>query len=344
MRRTPHSFSLFLVAALAACALFWPGVAAAQEKAGDTGKVDIPGFTSHYVGYVPENSVGLETPLLVCLHYSGGTAEAFLNQWKGAVKSAGWKAISVLSTVGPGAWSPGDGPMVLAAIDHFAKDHRIDADRVFCTGHSAGAHATIMFGVACDRFAACAASAGGIFEPGKATEAAKKTAFFFLIGDQDPNWASVQRYVPAMKERGYRVRLDLVPGLGHAYPPDGKQRIMRFFQDHGQISVARKALDTVKPALESNNFADGRERLARAKAAVEAELTDDLAKADMAQLAPQITALQTEYDKRWADFLAANPAEADAMFDYETALRYLGSRDDKAVQTKPRRRCWHGRN
>ncbi|MGE3853127.1 MAG: prolyl oligopeptidase family serine peptidase [Planctomycetota bacterium] len=306
---------------------------AAQEKAGDTGKIDIPGHRSYYVGYVADTAVGKETPLLVCLHYSGGTAEQFLNQWKGSVKAAGWKAISVFSTAGPGGWDPGDGPMVLAAVDHFCKEHRVDRDRVFLTGHSAGAHATVMFATWHPNvFAAAAASAGGMFDRNKATADSKKTAFFFLIGDKDPNWQSVSRYVPMMKEAGYRVRCDLIPGLGHAYPPDGHQRIMAFFNDHGQVSIARKALDVVSPALKDNQFGDARERLARAREAVKAELTDELAKADMAALAPKVEALQAEYETRWTAWLEANPDEAKAMKEYDDALAdFAKGRDDKAA-------------
>jgi hypothetical protein len=46
-----------------------------------------------------------------------------------------------------------------------------------------------------------------------------------LVGEKDAYRGPVERLAGQLKERGHHVSVDVITGLGHAYPPDFEARL-----------------------------------------------------------------------------------------------------------------------
>ena len=300
--------SLLFVALFAAAA---PGMAAAQDGASKRTAVDLPTFGTHFISSISTTATSDKSnrPLVVLLHGCGGcagggnlsTAEGMLDVWEPAARAHGYHLLALQSAEVQG-WTSNDDRIVLAAIERFGKDQKLDLDRVFLCGFSAGASlASIIIARHPDRFRALAAVGGGIHNAQFWTSGAEKRARYLLTGTRDNAISSVLQVAEQWTGQGASVRLEVVPGMGHDCPASITTRVMEFFNDWSRAVLAERAL----------GFADSDSRRDRAAGLttfwqlLQDRVTDEAARKQITALILRANKLATDLPKPGEQELAA---------------------------------------
>jgi len=166
-------------------------------------------------------------PLLIALHGTDSSTERALAAWAEAAKEADL----YLLCPGPKAknWDlKADKPRVLALVHLMKEKHRVDPERVYLSGFSAGATmASIVLQSEPSLFAA-GALLSGHFARGAETgfEANPRTAIRIVHGKRDRAFSpsTAAAFAERLRGQGHVVTYTEVPELGHEYPREPQMR------------------------------------------------------------------------------------------------------------------------
>jgi predicted esterase len=165
--------------------------------------------------------------VLVVLHGSGQAAAATAHAWS-AARAAGWTLLapqsSQHSTPTHTSW-PEPGPAardVAAALTHL--DERDASLPVVAAGFSAGARAALVWALGADPVpVAGVLSVAPYVLPDQLPAVPRRTAGLVLVGAADGALPYVRGIEARLADAG--VRVEVVDGLGHAYPDDFATRL-----------------------------------------------------------------------------------------------------------------------
>ena len=266
---TPSAPSRFPLRALhLALLLLLPAFLSAEQPARREWTVD--GVVREALVYAPAKAKTEATPLVFAFHGHGGTMNhaarsfAYHTQWPDAIvvypqglhtpgqltdpegKKPGWQS-------GPGVQGDRDLKFFDAILESMQHDLKVDAKRIYATGHSNGGGFTyLLWAARGDRFAAvapCAAAAP------KVMSLLKPKPALHLAGEKDPlvkyEWQQqTMAVVRKLNECGegqpwekfctlYPSKIDapvvtfIHPG-GHQFPADAPATIVKFFKEHAK--------------------------------------------------------------------------------------------------------------
>ncbi|MHC5037518.1 MAG: carboxylesterase family protein [Planctomycetota bacterium] len=245
----------------------------------ETGRIErkAEAFKSSYLLQVPENyTKEREWPLLIALHGAGGKAENFIEIWAGTTPRRGYLLAVPRGDVETPCrcgkcggmvrnWSWNSGKYIFWIIEDIRKTYRVQRDRIYLNGFSAGASVTFHVGLRHpDRFAAiipCAGvSRGGTAEMLKA---AKTLPILGLVGKQDPARMMMKRSMDRLKALNFSdVTFIEVEDLAHYFPAGEVGAILDWCDERYK---ARKALaKALAGILEKGKKAFGEKRFAEA--------------------------------------------------------------------------------
>ena len=232
----------------------------------------IEGVTRDALIYVPVNAKEQDTPLLFDFHGHGGTAKNaatrhnFQQRWPEAMVVY-MQGLPTAGKTDPQGVKPGwqarvgdlndrDLKFFDAVLEKLKKDYKIDAARIYCTGHSNGAVFTYDLWSARGATFAAVAPVAGVALGG--FNGAKPLPVLHIAGESDPvvpfrfQQATVNSAktlngcdatgVPWMtsgalvgtefkSKAGAAVVSVVFPG-GHTYPDEAPEMIVKFFKEH----------------------------------------------------------------------------------------------------------------
>jgi predicted esterase len=260
----------------------------------------IAGYSKQIHIYVP-NSYSDKNPagLILGLHGSGGNGAGFLSAWNtGLLDKYGFIMVAPDSVTG--AWAMGgdfegqkrEGEYIKAIIEDMKKNYKIDDEKIYVTGFSAGS-AYLMVGIAAlEHFRAfkirgAALFSGGITgEMGVNPDKAKETTIRIYIGTGDtPHLGPAQNAADSFKKAGYNCELVKVPGA-HNYPLTDHTKVLEWFvQLYEPVKKKReveKELQEAEKALSEKKYKEAIKsyQSAKKKAEKEKELEALLKKAE----------------------------------------------------------------
>jgi predicted esterase len=178
---------------------------------------------------------------VIALHGAGGTIESVAEQWQHAT-ALGYAVGIPLSSQRAGSdddrrgWDDVDlaAHEVADARDRLARQLDLESESAIFAGFSQGGRRVVewaLMGTPLDvrRFIGVASGVDQIsFEGvdrqlGSAARRGIRAAF--VVGEEDWVLESVQPFHEALRAAGIASRLDVVPGVGHNYPPDFRSRL-----------------------------------------------------------------------------------------------------------------------
>jgi poly(3-hydroxybutyrate) depolymerase len=165
-------------------------------------------------------------PLLVVLHGNNSTAERTMPFWRSATERgwlvAGLGSAEIALTRGLFVWNDGERAQrdVIAAVERLVHEQRVDQRRIVLAGYSAGALRAlqIAYGGPLHAIGVIAVAPWLPLPEVEALVAATPVPTFIAVGDRDKGGYEGSRALAARV--GDRVRLEVLPGQGHEYPPD----------------------------------------------------------------------------------------------------------------------------
>lgn len=186
----------------------------------------------------PRENAG-KMPLLIALHWFGGTAEEFVPYWEGAWEAGFLVAVpqssQVVSEDGYG-WND-QGLATLEIALHWEKlrrEYGIDPDRVVIAGASQGGRLAIELALAGELILARGfiAVVPAIREPEELAARAERAAErglrgWILIGEHDHFRPQVEEFCTLACRAGLSCELEVVLGLSHDFPEDFPQRLQQ---------------------------------------------------------------------------------------------------------------------
>lgn len=245
-------------------------LSAATAPARHTWTID--GVTREALVYVPANAKETPAPVIFLFHGHGGNMQAMVRRW--ALHELWPEAIVVcpqgLNTKGrltdPEGRKPGwqhtvdqengrDLKLFDTMLASLQADFRVDAARIYATGHSnGGAFTYLLWAVRGDVLAAIAPCAAALTPDLRAK--VKPKPVFHLAGEKDPlvkfEWQrDTMDFLrklnqcgegapwgpPLTTQYGSRIGAPVVtyihPG-GHEFPPAAASAIVKFFREHAQ--------------------------------------------------------------------------------------------------------------
>jgi predicted esterase len=182
-----------------------------------------------YKIHVPAGAAAKPRPLIVHLHGSGQHSElAVSERLPLLIEQAGPEPIIVYPQ-SPGGWR---GPAVGELIDMLARQHSIDAARVYLVGFSLGGIGS--WEVALDqpeRFAAVVPIGGRMGSPADAP-LLKDVPIWVFNGEFDPGTTTEEAgiMVDALRRAGGKPRFTILPGLSHGESQDAAYRYPGMFK------------------------------------------------------------------------------------------------------------------
>ncbi len=191
--------------------------------------------------YVPDAYDGSRAlPLVVVMHGTGGDEGTFFDDPRydaGDIEGAAEKhEVLVVSPDGRGITEyRGIGENdVLRVIERVQKDYRVDADRIYLTGHSMGGTGSAYLALHHpDLFAAAAPLAAAYSFPWLARNA-RHVPFLWVGGAEDLEFylRGVSVGVERMRKFGADVTVELLPGQEHFGPVQDMDRIFAWLLQH----------------------------------------------------------------------------------------------------------------
>ena len=182
----------------------------------------------------PKADPARPAPAIVALHGRGDTAAAFARPWRRVAEQLG--AVLVV----PEGLNPAGGGydwgvveqgshLVRRAIAKARTEAAIDPSRVVLAGFSNGASQALILGLQEPESFAGILSIAGFYDERVAPVPAGRRLprFAILNGERDAEAANNRRAAAALRAAGAKVRLEIYPGVGHAFPPDHEDELRR---------------------------------------------------------------------------------------------------------------------
>ncbi len=244
-----------------------------------TGRVEAKAeeYGSYYLLDVPEKySADRSWPLLVALHGAGDNAKNFIGLWSQLAMKEGYLlAVPCGDSKAPDwsdnqrTWSGSSPKFILWVIDQVKKAYRINEERIYLAGFSAGGHMTFYAGLLNPGvFAALVPCSGCVMEEitDSALEKASNLPVRALVGEKDPNFEPVKQSVERLKKAGFKtVILRTFPELAHQYPHDENPKVLQWFDELYAEKLKAKGLTDLlakaKKAYEEGKYAEAVEPL-----------------------------------------------------------------------------------
>ncbi len=208
----------------------------------------IDGTDQPYRLYVPAAYDGkTPLPLVVALHGTGGNQDTMFDARydNGRIKRVAEKhGVFVVSPFGRGVTEyRGIGENdILCVIAEVQAHYRIDADRIYCTGHSMGGTGSAYLALHHpELFAAVAPLAAAYSFPWLA-ENARHVPIWWMLGGKDypPYLVGVHAGADLMTKRGFPSKMDILPGKGHGdWVADAFEPVFEWFLKHKRTAHPR---------------------------------------------------------------------------------------------------------
>jgi predicted esterase len=185
-----------------------------------------------YYLYVPKNySADRDWPLFVGIHGSGGSGLDCWNWWQSYADAEGFILLCPSIADSGGGWYQSDGETkIFSAINQVRTDYRV-APREFLAGFSAGAQFVQGFTFSHPQYVSGVSvlSAGNYYRP---TIVARGIPFLVVIGEQDDPTAvhDCQSLVAMLRQDGFAVQYEVLPGVGHAITDKGRELTIALFR------------------------------------------------------------------------------------------------------------------
>jgi predicted esterase len=179
--------------------------------------------------------------LVIALHGAGGTIESAATHWQHATElgyAVGIPLSSQRSASDDDRRSWDDAELaaheVADARDRLARQLELDSQSAIFAGFSQGARRVVewaLMGAPLDvrRFICVGPGLDQVrledVDPQLRSAVRRGVRAAFVVGDEDWVLEPVRRFHEAMRAAGIASRLDVVPGVGHDYPPDFGSRL-----------------------------------------------------------------------------------------------------------------------
>jgi len=192
---------------------------------------------SEILTILPPGDTGGPRPLLVVLHGYGGRPAPHADLYRRVARELG-AILAAPSAVRPSprgrgySWTFRDEAewWVLRAIERLTAEHEIDPDRVFVAGFSQGAGVALSAALAHpERFAGVLAIAGHYEAHRMRPRAEAAPRVYLLAGQKDPAVVGYRTAEADLRGAGLDVRLRVIPGLGHEFPPRANTELRKAF-------------------------------------------------------------------------------------------------------------------
>ena len=187
--------------------------------------------TEYYL-YVPKDySADREWPLFIGIHGSGGSGLDCWNLWQTYADREGFILLCPSIADSGGGWYQSDGEdKVFGAINQVRANYRVSS-REFLVGFSAGAQFVQGFAFSYPQYVSGVAvlSAGNYYAP---SLGAAGIPFLVVIGDRDDP-ARIQgsdAFAAALRQYGFDVQYQVLPGVGHTVTSEGKELTIALFR------------------------------------------------------------------------------------------------------------------
>jgi pimeloyl-ACP methyl ester carboxylesterase len=236
--------------------------------------------------YVPSRYSGREKlPLVVALHGSSGNESTLFDDeryGKGEIKRVAEKyGVLLVSPLGRGLTEfRGMGETdVLCVLAEVQKQYRVDEDRIYLTGHSMGGTGSSYIGLHHpDVFAAVAPLAAAYSFPWLAANA-RHVPFWWIGGSLDKEYflRGAELGVERMRQLGYPVKSEVMPGEGHWGPVKDFDRILGWLLEHRRVAHPREYVFEIDTPLHGKAYWTWVEALAQPgmKAVVKAQTAEE---------------------------------------------------------------------
>src|SRR5688572_9273639 len=185
-----------------------------------------------YYLYAPKDySADREWPLFVGIHGAGGSGLDCWNMWQSSAEKEGYILLCPSIPGDPSGFYQDVGEnTVWSAIGEVKKEYRV-RNRMFFAGFSAGAFFIQGFTYHYPRYVSGLAvlSSGVYLNPNLFPEVIPMTV---VIGDTDYAEAvqSSQIFVDRLRQYGFDVHYERMPGVGHAFTPTAQRLTIELFR------------------------------------------------------------------------------------------------------------------
>jgi predicted esterase len=221
-----------------------------------TGRVEIkaPEYKSFVLLEVPKDYTPKKAwPLLVALHGAGGNARNFIRLWANVAPKKGYIVAVPHGDQSVQGWKEsqrtwgGNTPKYVKwMLEEVQKRYRINRERIYLSGFSAGGHVTFWVGLLySDVFAALVPCSGCLSgrTPPEQLEKAKHMPVRALVGKKDPNYRGVVQSCEKLRSVGFKtVVLREFPNLAHQYPVDENPKVLAWFDKLYEEKLKAKGL------------------------------------------------------------------------------------------------------
>lgn len=212
-----------------------PGFAAIVEQVEANGARALEAFKAEaeratILTYLPRGYTGgRPAPLIVVLHGTGGRAAEIASLYRRVAQERGAILVAPEGVAKSGrgfTWGrveEGD-YLVHRAIEQTRAKHNVDDARIVVSGFSEGANLALIAAVRRPDVFAGVVAVAGVYEervaPIPTPVPDRFPRIYLLTGARDPGVDGVRAAGSRMEQDGVAVRVRVVDGLGHAFPPD----------------------------------------------------------------------------------------------------------------------------
>jgi poly(3-hydroxybutyrate) depolymerase len=192
---------------------------------------DPPGW--EYYLHVPKRYTPDRTwPVLVFVHGTDGNGRLALPVWRPLANQEGFFYLApTFPDWGYTHLTGGEDRVLWAMIVEVQQAYAIDRDRVFVAGMSGGAQFVHRFAFRYpSHICGVSAMSAGAYDP--PPRHARRVPFAVSVGQEDSERILIAtRFARELKEAGYEVRFEILPGIGHQMSAQAVELTMDLFRD-----------------------------------------------------------------------------------------------------------------
>jgi poly(3-hydroxybutyrate) depolymerase len=170
--------------------------------------------------------------MLIHVHGTEGNGRLALPVWRPLADQEGFFYLAPTFPDWGYTHLTGDEDRVLwAMIVETQKQYAIDRDQVFVTGMSGGAQFAHRFAFRYpSHICGVSAMSAGSYDP--PPRRARRVPFVVSVGQEDTERIPVaEQFARRLREAGYRVRFEIIPGIGHQMSAQAVELTMDLFRD-----------------------------------------------------------------------------------------------------------------